>query len=283
MGFYPFTMKGRITMLKNKYLFLFGAAVILFGLIAALVFSIRDQQDSERKPETTTQHKEKEESKSNESSNEVQRDSSKEVRGEDCIEVHDIGHLYYLDPEGDQTFERRLTHFVTDEGIKAGTAEVMDYCIDNREKEKELAQFFLILDDRQATIVRVCFEKTTGTYWFNLYDGSLPDLDEEAKWYRAGEPEEEIPENVEEEEVKKSKLTIIDPEGELKATAKMKELKKHLRKFLRSEGEGRRNFYVDSVTVTEDGYQALLCFETARQDGRNVEVTFDGEYHFRFV
>ena len=267
-------------MLKNKYMFLFGAAVILFGLTAALVFSIRDQPDPGRKPETTKQ-KEKEES--HESTNEIRRDSTEEVRDEERIDVHGIGHLYYLDPEGDHTFERRLTHFVTDEGIQAGTAEVMDYCIDNREKEKELAQFFLVLDDRQTTIVRVCFEKTTGTYWLNLYDGALPGVDEEAERYRSAEPEDEIPESTEGEEVPKSRLNITDPEGELKAAAKMKELKKYLRKFLRSEQEGRRNFYVDSVTVTKDGYQALLCFETVRQDGRNVEVTYDGDYHFRLV
>ena len=264
---------------KKKRLLFAGTVVTLVLLTAALVFFIRDQPDPGRKPETTTQEKEE----NDENSSEVQRDSTEEALDEECIEVHGIGHLYYLDPEGDHTFERRLTHFVTDEGIKAASAEVMDYCIDNREKEKELAQFFLVLDDRQATIVRVCFEKTTGIYRFNLYDGSLPDVDEEAEGHRAGEPEEEIPESTEDTEVPKSRLTITDPEGELKAIARMKELKKHLRRFLRSEGEGRRNFYVDSVTVTENGYQALLCFETVRQDGRNVEVTYDGEYHFRLV
>ena len=264
---------------KKKRLLFAGTVVTLVLLTASLVFFIRDQPDPGRKPETTTQEKEE----NDENSSEVQRDSTEEALDEECIEVHGTGHLYYLDPEGDHTFERRLTHFVTDEGIQAGTAEVMDYCIDNREKEKELAQFFLVLDDRQTTIVRVCFEKTTGTYWLNLYDGALPGVDEEAERYRSAEPEDEIPESTEGEEVPKSRLTITDPEGELKAAAKMKELKKNLRKFLRSEQEGRRNFYVDSVTVTEDGYQALLCFETVRQDGRNVEVTYDGDYHFRLV
>ena len=116
-----------------------------------------------------------------------------------------------------------------------------------------------------------------------LYDGSLPEVDEEAERYRRAEPEEEIPESTEDEKGKKSRLTITDPEGELRDLARMKELKKELRRFLRSEKEGRRNLYVDSVTVTENGYQALLCFETIRQDGRNVEVTFDGEYHFQLV
>ena len=63
----------------------------------------------------------------------------------------------------------------------------------------------------------------------------------------------------------------------------MKKLKKELGEFLRSEDEGRRNLYVGSVTVTEKGYEAVLCFETVRQDGRNVEVSYDGKYHFRFV
>ena len=49
-------------MLKNKYMFLFGAAVILFGLTAALVFSIPDQPDPGKKPETTTHQQKKEES-----------------------------------------------------------------------------------------------------------------------------------------------------------------------------------------------------------------------------
>ena len=264
---------------KKKRRLFAGAVATLILLTAALVFFIRTQPDPGRKPETTAQEKEE----NYENSSETQRNSTEETRDEECIEVHGTGHLYYLDPEGDHTFERRLTHFVTDEGIQAGTAEVMDYCIDNREKEKELAQFFLVLDDRQTTIVRVCFEKTTGTYWLNLYDGALPGVDEEAERYRSTEPEDEIPESTEGEEVPKSRLNITDPEGELKAAAKMKELKKYLRKFLRSEQEGRRNFYVDSVTVTEDGYQALLCFETVRQDGRNVEVTYDGDYHFRLV
>ena len=264
---------------KKKRLLFAGTVVTLVLLTAALVFFIRDQPDPGRKPETTTQEKEE----NDENSSEVQRDSTEEALDEECIEVHGTGHLYYLDPEGDHTFERRLTHFVTDEGIQAGTAEVMDYCIDNREKEKELAQFFLVLDDRQATIVRVCFEKTTGIYRFNLYDGSLPDVEEEAEGHRAGEPKEEIPESTEDTEVPKSRLTITEPEGELKAAAKMKELKKSLRRFLRSEEEGRRNLFVGSVTETENGYKAVLCFETVRQDGRNVEATYDGVYHFRFI
>ena len=266
---------------KKKHLPLAGAVVILLGLIVALAFFIRAQPDPERKPETTTQQKKREES--DESSSEVQRDSNEKVTDEEHIEVYGIGHLYYLDPEGDYTFKRRLSHFVTDKGIKAEAAEVMDYCIDNREKETELAQFFLVLDDSQTSIIRVSFEKTSGTYWLNLYDGSLPEVNGEAERYRRVEPEEEIPESTEDEEVPKSRLTITDPEGELKDLARMKELKKELRRFLRSEKEGRRNFYLEFVTVTENGYQALLCFETVRQDGRNVEVTFDGEYHFRFV
>lgn len=263
---------------KSKYKVLAWAAVVLCGLTAALAFSIRAQPDPGRKQETSTQKKAKEDN--HESTDQIRGNRTEEARDEDCIKVHGTGHLYYLDPEGDQSFERRLTHFVADEGIKAGSAEVMDYCIDERDKEKEPAQFFLVLDDRQATIVRVYFEKATGNYRFNLYDGSLPD-DEEAGSHQSTEPEEEIPEST--EDAPKSRLTITDPDGELKAVAKMKELKKNLRRFLRSEKEGRRNFYVSSVTVTEDGYQALLIFETVRQDGRNIEIMFDGDYHFKLV
>ena len=31
------------------------------------------------------------------------------------------------------------------------------------------------------------------------------------------------------------------------------------------------------------GYEAVLAFETVRHDGRNVEVKYDGTYHFQLV
>ena len=56
-----------------------------------------------------------------------------------------------------------------------------------------------------------------------------------------------------------------------------------LEQFLTSIDEGRRNFIVSSVGVTEKGYEAVLAFETVRHDGRNVEVVYDGSYHFRLI
>ena len=266
-------------MTTKRILLLAGAAVILTGIIAASVFITNGEHSEENgSQEVTTERKEETDDERANGAGGPEREMDQKV-----IEVHGLGHLYYLDPEGDQTFQRRLTHFVSDQGIKAGSADVLEYCIDDREKETELAQFFLELDDEDHTIVRVSFEKPTGTYRFNLYDGSIPDDPDGEAMSKDGREEETIPESTEDEIVRESRLTITDLEGELKAAARMKELKKHLRRFLRSEGEGRRNFYVSSVTMTEDGYTALLCFETVRQDGRNVEVIYDGEYHFHFV
>ena len=131
---------------------------------------------------------------------------------ENTIEVHDTGRLYYLDPEGGQDFQKRLTDFVKDQGIDAETTEVLEYCIDDREKEKEPARFFLELDDDRRTMVRASFKKTTGTYRFDLYDGPLPEgsrkFSEEKKEYM-------IPESTEDIAVPESRLSITDPEGRL--------------------------------------------------------------------
>ena len=263
---------------KRKQMRLAGLAVILLGLTTTLFFFIRDQPDPGHNHETSTQQK----GGTHENTTQINSQSTKEDSGKDSIKVYGINHLYYLDPGGDQIFQKRLTHFVKDHGLDANSAEVLEYCIDNRDKETEPAQFFLTLDD-DFTIVKVSFEKKTGIYRFKLYDGPLNDVN-----VRLPEAEEkmieiEIPESKDTITVPVIRLSIIDPEGELEAVAKMKELEKHLWEFLRSEGEGRRNFYVSSVIVTEDGYQTLLCFETVRQDGRNVEVTYDGDYHFSFV
>ena len=265
---------------KRKRLRYAGMTVVLVGLICSLLFFIRVQPDPGRKHDTTTQHKEE----NHESSAEIRRQDTEESTVKKSIEVTGTGHLYYLDPEGNQTFQRRLTHFVSDQGIEADSAQVLEYCIDDRDKETEQAQFFLELNDDHHTIVRVSFEKPTGTYRFNLYDRSIPDDYDGEALSKDGREEETIPESTEDDEtVPKSRLTITDPEGELKAAADMKELKKELRKFLRLEKEGRRNFYVGSVTATDNGYTALICFETVRQDGRNVEVSYDGNYHFQLV
>ena len=252
-----------------------GMAVLLLVLSIALFFSVRDQPDPRREPEATTVKKE------DKDENTTQRKRKKTGRSDDkdCIEVYGTGYLYYLDPEDDQVFQRRLTRFLQDKGIKAETATVVEYHIDDRKEEEEPAQFFLEIHDKKHTIVRVLFKKTTGTYRFDLPNQSLPDDIEEF----SDEKEQEIPESTEDVTVPKSRLSITDPEGQLKETADMKKLKKELGEFLRSEDEGRRNLYVGSVTVTEKGYEAVLCFETVRQDGRNVEVSYDGKYHFRFV
>ena len=63
----------------------------------------------------------------------------------------------------------------------------------------------------------------------------------------------------------------------------MEDLEAALEQFLTSIDEGRRNFIVSSVGVTEKGYEAVLAFETVRHDGRNVEVVYDGSYHFRLI
>ena len=39
----------------------------------------------------------------------------------------------------------------------------------------------------------------------------------------------------------------------------------------------------DYLKKTEEGYEAVLDFETVRHDGRNVEVKYDGSYHIRLV
>ena len=40
---------------------------------------------------------------------------------------------------------------------------------------------------------------------------------------------------------------------------------------------------VSSFRTTETGYEAVLDFETVRHDGRNVEVKYDGTWHFRLI
>ncbi len=253
-----------------------GMTMILLVLSLVLFFSVRDQPDPGRTSEATTVI-EKEDK--NESTTKGSKKHAEEADEGNSIEVYGIGHLYYLDPEGGQTFERRLTRFIMDRKMDAGSAEVMDYHIDDRNQESEPAKFFLRLDDKPHTIIRVSFKKTKGTYRFDLYDGSVPDGMEDS----SEEEELEIPESTGDVAVPESHLSITDPEGILGKAADMKELKINLQIFLRSEGEGRRNLYVRSVTVDKEGYKALLCFETVRQDGRNVEVSYDGEYHFHFV
>ena len=72
----------------------------------------------------------------------------------------------------------------------------------------------------------------------------------------SSEPEDEIPESTEGEEVPKSRLTITDPEGELKAAAKMKERIRNDKAWIagiekKAENEG---LSVDSVLNKENYY-----------------------------
>ena len=147
-----------------------GMAVLLLVLSIALFFSVRDQPDPRREPEATTVKKE------DKDENTTQRKRKKTGRSDDkdCIEVYGTGYLYYLDPEDDQVFQRRLTRFLQDKGIKAETATVVEYHIDERKEEEEPAQFFLEIHDKKHTIVRALFKKTTGTYRFDLPNQSLP-------------------------------------------------------------------------------------------------------------
>lgn len=253
-----------------------GMALILLILTAVLFFSIRGQPDPGREPEPEATTERREEIDEDTTQRERQQRESNDDG--DSIKVHGTGHLYYLDPEDEQTFERKLTRFIRKQDIDAGSAVVLEYHVDDRKKETEPSRFFLELDDKEHTIIQCSFEKRTGAYRFSLYDGRLPEGSREIC-----EEEKEIPESTEDVTVPESRLSITDPEGQLEEAADMKELKIELERFLRSEEEGRRNFYVSSVTANGKGYEAVLCFETVRQDGRNVEVTYNGKYHFRFV
>ena len=133
-----------------------GMTVILLVLSFVLFFSVRDQPDPGRTPETTTVMKKEDK---DESTTKGSKRQTEETDEGNSIEVYGIGHLYYLDPEGGQTFERRLTRFIRDQKIDAGSAEVLDYHIDDRKQESEPAQFFLRLDDSRHTIVRVSFKR----------------------------------------------------------------------------------------------------------------------------
>ena len=75
-------------------------------------------------------------------------------------------------------------------------------------------------------------------------------------------------------------VAITDQEGALAAVDDVEEVQVQTKKFLESVDEGRRNLYVDSVTKTEDGYQAKLCFEVVRLDMKYLLLQFDGSYHF---
>ena len=78
-------------------------------------------------------------------------------------------------------------------------------------------------------------------------------------------------------------VTITDTDHALTEAVDEQQLGNALAEYLRSIDEGRRDLYVSSFRVTEKGYEAVLDFETVRHDGRNVEVKYDGAFHFRLV
>ena len=166
--------------------------------------------------------------------------------------------------------------------IEAGSARVLDDHVDDRSDEKESALFYLRLDDEGGTIVEVSFDKTSGRYAFAVSEGAFPVSDDGGD-KEEGRTEHEIPESSEDEDVKKVPVAITDLDGDLGRAADMEDLKAALTEYLRSIDEGRRNFIVSSVGTTDKGYETILAFETVRHDGRNIEVRYDGTYHFRLV
>ena len=137
--------------------------------------------------------------------------------------------------------------------------------------------------DDESSLIAASFTKSTGSYSFEKYKRNEDIFAYEKETIEEENIDYEIPESSDTVELPKSPVHIKDPEKQLKGIADKKELKKELKSFLISEGEGRRNLYVESVVETENGYEANLVFEIVRCDGRNVEVTYDGSYHFQLL
>ena len=213
--------------------------------------------------EVTTERKEEPDDEGTDGAGGHEREMEKQV-----IEVYGLGYLYYLDPDADHEFKERLTSFIAARKIDAGSALVMEEHVDDRVDEKEPALFFLKLDDRDGTIVKVSFEKTSGRYAFAVSDGK--DIVTSGREDKGeGRTEFEIPESKKEERTVKNPVSITDLDGDLGRAADMEDLEAALEQFLTSIDEGRR--------------EAVLAFETVRHDGRNVEVVYDGSYHFRLI
>lgn len=253
--------------------------MVLAGIIAASIILTKGRHSGENEPEELTTAR-KEETTDDERTT-TERQERAEEKG--AMDVHGLGYLYYLDPDAEQTFKERLTAFVETAQIKAGSARVLEDHVDDRDEEKEPAIFYLMLDDEEGTIIQVSFDKTSGRYGFAVSGPSGEPVAFDAEGREAGRTEHEIPESSEDEDVKEVLVTITDLDGDLGRVANMEDLKAALTEYLRSIDEGRRDFIVSSVGTTEKGYEAVLIFETVRHDGRNVEVRYDGSYHFRMV
>lgn len=266
-------------MKKRKIVLLAGAAVVLAGTLAASFILTGGRHRGENKTQPgITQREEETGHEDNRNAEERKKDKDKGV-----LAVYGIGHLYYLAPEDEQTFKEKLTAFVKKTGRKASSAAVLEDHEDDRDKEDEPAEFYLLLDDKDSTVIRVSFDKPTGHYIF-----AMTGIEADPVKSRAGDKDEagreyEIPESSADEETKERPVSITDTEKELTGAADMESLEEELTAFLYSIDEGRRNFYVSSFRKTEEGYEAVLDFETVRHDGRNVEVKFDGTWHFRLI
>lgn len=266
-------------MTRKKIIVFVGAAAVLTGIIAAsLILTKGKRSEVKESQEVTTEREEEADDESASGAGEKKSEMETKV-----IEVYGLGYLYYLDPDAEQTFKDRLTSFIVDKEIKADLALVLEEHVDNRADKKEPALFYLKLDDEERTIIQVSFEKTSGNYDFMVSESGVESGVFDDEDLEEGRTEYEIPESREGEKARKNMVSITDPDGDLGRVADMEELKSALKEFLKSIDEGRRNFIVSSVGPSEKGYEAVLDFETVRLDGRNVEVKYDGTYHFRLI
>lgn len=265
---------------KRMIWLLGGAALMLAGIIAASLFYGAGRSHSREDTEQTRQEASTER-KENKTHDGMGSDMDERQSKEELIDLYGPGDLYYLDPEADQTFQERLTRFLRDREIEAKTAKVLEDHVDDRTDERTPALFYLQLDDDAGTVVEVSFEKTSGRYTFALCEGKASIHGRITPG--EGKTEHVIPESSEDEEVPEIPVIVSDPEEELKDRVDVDQLEEELTAFLYSIDEGRREFYVSSFGLTEKGWKAVLDFTTVRHDGRNVEVVYDGSYHFRLA
>lgn len=263
---------------KKRIILITGAAVVLIGAIAASYLSTKESGKEEDKPQSEKSYEREEKKKYGED-----RSLQKEEKQKNDIKVYDLDSIYYLFPETAQDFKKRLNHFLNKEDIQATEAYVLEFHSNQRDHLEEPAVFYLKLNDDKNSVVAVSFVKSTGDYSFAKYKGNENSLAYEKETLAEEDIDYEIPESSNTVHLPKNPVHIKDPEKQLKGIADKKELKKELKSFLISEGEGRRNLYVESVVETKNGYEANLVFEIVRCDGRNVEVTYDGSYHFQLL
>lgn len=259
-----------------------GAAVVLVGIITASLLYGTGRSRSRKDVNDNTEKRERREDTESDSRKHDKKDRQGRSRKK-IIRIDSPGYLYYLAPGAESAFAERLTDFLADRKLKASSVNVMADHVDDRDREDEPAVFYLQLDDDEGTLVAVSFEKTSGDYTFSVCDDHTVAGIRGRTDNSEGKTEHTIPESTEDEDVTEEPVTITDPEKELTGAADMERLKEELTAYLYSVDEGRRNLYVSSFGLTEKGYEAVLDFETVRHDGRNVEVKYDGSYHFQLV